>query len=148
MSSPIFFLLQGNNKMVDFAKIHGSTDPKNDAEWFEYEGTDARFLIAPADNPGFNVAALKSMKMVENDDPNRTIYDDQMPSIKIVAQYILLDWDNVELSGEKLPYTVENAAIFMIQYPPVASFINDMAQKLKEQKFGGDHAELKKKSKR
>lgn len=133
--------------MADFDKLHGSVNPKDDAEWFTYMDTDAKFLIAPAENPGFNIAALKSIKMDDQEDPDQSVYDAQIPNLKIITQYILLGWENVCLKGKIVEYSPDRAALFMCEYPMVAKFITNTSEELKELKFGEQTEELKKKSK-
>lgn len=130
--------------MVDFAKLHGSPDPKNDAQWFNYYG--AEFLIAPADNPGFNIAALKKMKMKEAE-TNASVYDSQKPQIEIVAEYILLGWKGVEVDGKELAYSPSVAAEFMLQYPSVLAFVQETAGNLRQAQLDnlGNLSETKKK---
>lgn len=133
--------------MADLAKLHGHSDPKKDAEWFEY-AQDIAFLVAPAENPAFNMAALKAVKLHPDDSPDKTLYDEAMPNLTIAAEYLLLDWKNLELDGKVLEYSPKAAAELMVQYPSIADFVNVCSVELREKLFGKNTEELKKKSKK
>ena len=131
--------------MTDFAKLHGSMDPKNDAQWFTYEGTDSEFFIAPLNNPSLQTAAMKTTKAGEEVE-TLNLYDIQKPMIDMLVKYVLLDWKNVTVDGVEWVYK-EKAAEFLMTYLPVSEWIQERAGEL-DDKMANHLDSMKKKSKK
>ncbi len=120
---------------MDFTKQFGSLDPKVQAEWIEHEGS--KFLIAPANNIAFKNKTLEMFKMgeiqsggLDNISAKRVIEIEA----EVKAHTVLLDWENVEDQGVKIPYNTDKAKEMIVNYEPFRNWLDAEAVKLATKK--------------
>jgi hypothetical protein len=89
-----------------------ATDEKKEVEgaWFEVPGGDARIKVARSSNPRFAKAVVsayeKYAKAPKND---KTTSQQDAEYNRLLAQYVLVDWENISFQKEPLPYSVSSA---------------------------------------
>lgn len=89
-----------------------ATDEKKevDGAWFDVPGGDARIKVARANNPRFSAAVVKTYEKWKNAPKGEAATKQQDEEYnRLLAQYVLLDWENVSFKGSPLPYSVANA---------------------------------------
>ena len=122
---------------MDFGKVYGSIDPKEEAQWFEHEDGGS-FLIAPANNvkqqellqSSFTVKELMSLESeghTGTDDTAKHMLDKIR---RITAEAILLDWKDVTHKDTEVKYTVEKALTYLGSYQVFMDWIADKAQEV------------------
>lgn len=106
------------------------TDPTLDeGAWINLG--DGRLKIARLGSPKYQSAAAKKLKP-HRDAIELSLMKDaeaQKIEIELLADFVLLDWDNVELDGEKLPYSRENA-IRALNIEVFRNWVRDQARDL------------------
>ena len=83
---------------------------ETDGVWVEIG--DAKFLIASSGNKKFTKKLSRmwdrNKKILERKGDVADELSDKL-MVEVLAETILLDWDNVTYKGKKFPYSVENA---------------------------------------
>lgn len=100
--------------------------------WIDFNG--GRFLVAYAGN--LNPKWVKIAERVYK--PHRYAVDHDILSeelaeelnAQIFVEAVLLDWQNVELDGEKLPYSRENAKRVLKEFPILWQGLREQATKV------------------
>lgn len=85
-----------------------ATDDKREVEgaWFDVPGGDARVKVARSSNPRYAKAVVKAYEKYAKAPKGETTERQQEAEYnKLLAQYILLDWENVSFKGEPLRYS-------------------------------------------
>jgi hypothetical protein len=89
-----------------------ATDEKREVEgaWFEVPGGDARIKVARSSNQRYAQAVVKAYEKYKNAPKNpHTERQQEADYTRLLAQYILVDWENVSFQGQELPYSVPSA---------------------------------------
>lgn len=122
--------------MADYSKAYGSLNAKKDAKWFT-DDQGGEFLVAPLNNPTFKVQSMKTIKTVDVEDADATIYSTNEPYVRLLAEYILLDWKEVsfeDAEGKTIDkYSVDNARLLMMSYEVIAAFVLAKSTELQDE---------------
>lgn len=89
-----------------------ATDEKREVEgaWFDVPGGDARIKVARSSNTRYAKAVVKAYEKFEKAAKNaHTERQQEQEYNRLLAQYILVDWENVEFQGQSLPYSIPSA---------------------------------------
>lgn len=117
--------------MANLNELFGTNKEfENEGVWVNY-GDDIEFRIARIGNPSFKRYYKQLLAPYGGPDRIDVISDNKADKIvtKVIAKTVLLDWKNVQVDGEDVPYTVESAEQFLLQYPDLLSFVTDVASK-------------------
>lgn len=97
------------------------TDPKLELEgvWITYD-EDAAFKIARLRNPAALAAFQEKTRFLRG-----KLSEAKQTELmtEIIAEHVLLDWKNVNIGGDPLPYTKENAMRVLVEYPVIRDFV-------------------------
>jgi hypothetical protein len=104
-----------------------STPAEQEGVWFNWD--DARLKIASIASPRYQrrIADLRAPYRAQirrgtlPDDTNEQI------AVEAMAECILLDWENVCVEGEQIPYSVAAAKDLLAKYPKFAGLIAEFA---------------------
>lgn len=130
--------------MLDiFAQYATDEAAENEGVWVPHGS--AKFLIARAGNRKYvkKLSALveKNQKLLDAKDDAADKLSDQL-MIEVMAESILLGWENVGYKGETLPYSLENAKMllgvkdFRREVSKMADDINNFKVKQTEEQQG------------
>lgn len=119
--------------MMDIGKQYG-TDARLEAEgvWVDL-GEGARIKVARAGNPANRKMLQRMMEKHRVTLRSRNLPEDVLEriTIQVMAETILLGWENIEERGEPVPFSVENAERLLGAYrdfrDQVAALAADMA---------------------
>ena len=118
---------------MNFEKSYGVVDPMRLAEWFEHEDGGS-FLIAPMNNPKQIEENIKLMKVNDEQDITKTIYDAKKTSCDIIAKSILMDWNEVNDNEDKeMKYDATKGANVLYNYDEFRSWVVDHSTDLHTQ---------------
>lgn len=93
-----------------------ATDEKKEVEgtWFDVPGGDARIKVARSSNPVYAKEVVKAYEKFAKAPKNDQTEKQQDAEYKrLLAQHILLDWENLTFKGKTLPYSVQNAEMLL-----------------------------------
>lgn len=131
--SLLIFKERGSKKMGDVKKLFG-VDAKKEQEgvWRDDIGGDIKIKIARIGNPNYQKRFQALTKPHRRALRSNRLSDDiaEKLLIQCLAETIVLDWENVEEKGKKIPYSLENAIKLLTDYPELRSTINDIANEL------------------
>lgn len=99
-----------------FAAFATDETKENEGAWFDVPGGDARIKVARSSNPVYSKAVVKAFeKYTKAPKSNKAAIEAQQEAeyIRLMARYLLTDWENVKYKGESLPYSVENAEMLL-----------------------------------
>ena len=103
------------------------TDPKAEREgiWITLE--DARLKVARMQNPAALAAFQEKTRLLRG-----KISDEKQKELmtEIMSAHILLDWENLSIGGDPLPYSTENAFRILNDFPEVRRLVLDESQNL------------------
>lgn len=103
------------------------TDPKAEREgiWITLE--DARLKVARMQNPAALAAFQEKTRLLRG-----KISEEKQKEImtEIMSAHILLDWENINIGGEPLPHSQENAFRILNEFPEVRRLVLDESQNL------------------
>lgn len=91
-----------------------ATDEKKEIEgaWFDLPGGDgARVLVARSNNPRYSKALVKAFEKYSKA-PKGSIDEKKQEDeyISLLAEHILLGWEDIQFKGKPFAYSKENAA--------------------------------------
>ena len=73
-------------------------------------GGDSRIKVARSSNTRYAQAVVKAYEKFKNAPKNaNTERQQEAEYTKLLAQYILVDWENISFQGQDLPYSVPSA---------------------------------------
>jgi hypothetical protein len=79
---------------------------------------DATVWVKRANNPGFlkglAQARLRFAAIVDPED--LTPEQDRKVTIELMAEHILVNWENIQVDGETIPYSIENAQMVLERF--------------------------------
>lgn len=110
-----------------------ATDPELELNgvWVEI-GQGARVKVARTNNKRYTerMQALmrphrRQLRMGQLDDE---VFDAIL--IRVVAETVLLDWENLEDGGKPIPYNTENAMRLMTEFPDFRNVVAEIAQEM------------------
>ena len=116
---------------MDFKQQYGSTDPKELAEWFELNG--AKFLVAPIDSVAFRNETLRVFRVgdIQEEGLNeRSAYEVMELECGIKAKAVLLNWESVKNGDEDVPYSINTAKAYLINYDEFRNWVDERANEL------------------
>lgn len=103
------------------------TNPKAEKEgiWITLE--DARLKVARMQNPAALAAFQEKTRLLRG-----KISEEKQKELmtEIMSVHILLDWENINIGGEALPYSQENAFRILNDFPEVRRLVLDESQNL------------------
>ena len=105
--------------MADLAKNYG---PDKDAEMngvWENLADDIRIKVARIGNPVYQKIWEREIRPYRAQMDRNLLSDEKSNEIltKVMAEAVLLDWENIEYKGKKFPYTKENAIELLNEFP-------------------------------
>jgi len=112
--------------MFDLEKL--ATDPRKeeDGVWKPITG-DAQVKVARANNPKYRAALMKYQKKFCGLVIDPTSEEFEKAVIYAMAEAILVDWENLAIKGELIPYSVENAIKILTEYPDFKELVSSYA---------------------
>ena len=103
------------------------TDPKAEREgvWISLE--DARLKVARIQNPAAVAAFQEKTRFLRG-----RISEEKQKELmtEIMAAHVLLDWENVTIAGEAVPFSKEAALRILNEFPVVRQLVLDESQNL------------------
>lgn len=93
--------------MADLGTIRIDTEASTKGVWVPYIG-DIELLIARNGNPKYEEVVARLVQ----ENPDLTRRETEIRD-RAMAEAILLDWKNVQVDGEDIPYSVEKAYEFL-----------------------------------
>lgn len=123
------------NIVMDLSKQYGSMDPKAQAEWVEWH--DAKLLIAPANNIAFTNAALKHFSLDEAEGDglkHKKAWEIIETQAGLQADSVLLDWENIQIDGEEVPYTRDKCVELLCAYQQLRDDVDTLSSKLADKR--------------
>ena len=135
---------------MEFSKIYGSEDPKQEAKWFEFN--NGRFLIAPSGNvkqqqllqETFSVKELMEIESQGYTSTAKTAKDLLTKLRHITASAILLDWEGVTENDQEVKYSVETAHKYLSLYQPFMEWVAKRSEELAQEKLAQEDQVAKK----
>ena len=85
---------------------------------------DARVKVAKGDNPRYRAAVVKYQKKFCGGVVDPLSEEFEKAVNYAMADAILLDWENIAIKGETLPYSFENAVEVLSDYPEFRELIS------------------------
>ena len=119
--------------MADIQKLFGTDSVKEqEGVWRNDIAGDIRVKIARIGNPLYQKRFQALSKPHRRALRRGTLSDDvaEKLMIRCLAETIVLDWENVEYKGKKLPYSFDNVTMLLTEVPEFRNIINDIANEL------------------
>jgi hypothetical protein len=103
------------------------TDPKAEREGVWIQNEDARFKIARMRNPAALAAFQEKTRFLRGRIPDAK---QEEIMTEVMAEHILIGWENVTIGGDVLDYSREAAAMVLKEFPEIRAFVFDESQKV------------------
>ena len=103
-------------------------DREKDGVW-EDLGNNARVLVASTESPRYREAFANIGRATRRRIDRGVLSDDEDAALMsgILAKTILLDWENLSVKGETIPYSTENAMKYLRDFPKFRRYITELA---------------------
>lgn len=114
---------------MDINTVFKKYDPKSECEWREWN--DAKFLIAPMDNPyqkkeatkHFTLAETLSMETQGPEALKGMAADSIKRMYGLYAASLVFDWENVKDGKKDLKFDVNKVHEWMVEFDDFANFV-------------------------
>lgn len=114
---------------MDFNSFKTSEKLEVEGVWKNFT-PDARVKVARFNNPKYRVALAKALKPYQGFIKVDPIVKEQLMekiTTQVMAETILLDWENFTIDGEKIEYSVENATLVLSQFHDFREQVSNIA---------------------
>lgn len=97
----------------DLNQLRTDADAETQGVWTDALVPKARFKIARLNNPDFQAAFAKAQKPYQDSGIEMPDSEKEEVVTNLTAEFILLDWEGIELDGKPLKYSVANAKMVL-----------------------------------
>ena len=118
--------------MGDIRKLYGTNENKEIEGIWQDMGDGIRMRIARIGNPKYQKMFQRISKPHRKAIRRGTLKEDVAEKLMIecTAETILLDWEGIELDGQSLPYSKENAIKILTDFKDLKEYVNDFANEM------------------
>lgn len=116
---------------MDLRKFAVDIEKEVEGVWVDI-GDRTRLKIARANNPAYNKLFLKLSQPYSRMAKNGLMPENKARELfaEVTAKTILLDWENLELDNQNIPYSIEKAQEILQnpEFQPFKKFIDEFSQ--------------------
>lgn len=114
---------------MDLSKSQPTIDELQAGVWVDYH--DAKLKIGSGSNPAYRNAQTQKMRDVmvakKGKEQKLTPEEGSEIDLDLMAQFILIDWENISDNGKPLVYSQANARRLLAKYPILAQDVQSFA---------------------
>ncbi len=124
--------------MFDIKKNYGTDKEKEIEGVWEDISEDARVLVARSENPEYRKRWRRIPRPIRQQITSGSLGDSQTDDIlcRLLADTVLLDWEDIAEGGKKVVYSKENAYRLMREYPDFRELVWDLSRDLSRFRAG------------